>query len=223
MINTKKKITKIKTEKFLKEFPIVFLLQHNNFTVKDWLILKKQIDINQISEKNAKEFDKLNKKSDNKTQMQFLNVKNSLLKKFGVNCEFLDKNKLNFLCQGPNFLIGCREDLNFRLIWNSINSKNGPFLNTNSKLVFIACIYKNQLLNHLDLQTLVKLDGSVYSKFLHHLDKKTDLYNSLHQSLNLNPLFRIQKNFLNTLFLLKSSQKEKERSTCSLNKASFQI
>jgi ribosomal protein L10 len=216
MINTKKKITKIKTEKFLKEFPIVFLLQHNNFTVKDWLILKKQMDINENSdlcEKNAflaqkhLEFDKSNKKLNNKTttQMQFLNVKNSLLKKFLVNYSFLDRNKLNFLCQGPNFLIGCKEDSHFRLIWNSINSKNGPFLNTNSKLVFIACIYRNQLLNHLDLQTLVKLDGSVYSKFLYNLDKKTDLYNTLHQSLKLYPLYRIQYNFLNTLFLLKSS------------------
>ena len=42
MINYKKKINKIKTENFLTEFPIIFLLQHQNFTIKDWFVFIKK-------------------------------------------------------------------------------------------------------------------------------------------------------------------------------------
>ena len=42
MIN-KKIINKIKTKNFIKEFPIFFGLQHNNFTVNDWFDFKQKI------------------------------------------------------------------------------------------------------------------------------------------------------------------------------------
>lgn len=209
MINNKKKITKIKMENFLNEFPILILLQHNNFTVNDWLTFRKKIQeitTNKNSDslpnfrKNGKESN--TKKSQTVPQLEILNVKNSLLKKILLNPDFFkisnsSPNTLNFICQGPNFLIGCKDDSHLNFIWNSINS--------NSKLIFITCIYRNQLLNHLDLQTLLKTNSSIYSDFIHNLDKKTNLYNTLQQSFKLSPLFLVQYNFLNTLSLVKYS------------------
>jgi hypothetical protein len=172
MINKKKKINKIKTQKFLDDFSIKFLLQHNNFTVKDWFDFRQKIQ--EISENSV----------------EILNVKNSLLKQNFENGELLDS-----LCQGPNFLIGCKNDTHLKSIWNYIHS--------NSKLLFISCLYKNQLLNHLDLDVFFKTDLSVYSKLFQILDKKTELSNTLQHHLQIRPLVVIQSESIQILESLK--------------------
>lgn len=175
MIHHKKKINKLKTENFLNEFPIVFLLQHNNFTIKDWFDFRQKLQ----------EIDG--------DCIQILNVKNSLLKKslLTVNSE----KKALFLCQGPNLILGCKDEAQLKSIWS--------FLNSYSKLIFISCFYKKQILNHLDLEIYFKTTNSIYSEFFEILDRKTQLSFLLEQSLQLQPLFHIQRNSISVFECLK--------------------
>jgi ribosomal protein L10 len=175
MIHHKKKINKIKTEIFLKEFPIIFLLQHNNFTIKNWFDFRQKLQ------------------EINNDCVEFLNVKNSLLKKslLTLNCE----DNLVSLCQGPNLILGCKDETQLKSIWN--------FLNSYSKLVFITCLYKKKILNHLDVETYFKTTSSVYSQFLVILDKKTQLCSILEQSIKLYPLFAVKLNHIKVLECLK--------------------
>ena len=180
MINHKKKINKIKTQKFLKKFSIKFLLQHKNFTVKNCFDLKTKIQ--EIGEDSVEIF----------------TIKNSLLKKslFTLNSQ----QEVHFLCQGPNFLIGCKNKNHLKPIWN--------FINSNSKLNFISCFYENQLVNHLDLEVLLKTDFSIYSNLVDILNKKTELYNLLQRELTLYPLMALQSHSITVLEHLKQSKKK---------------
>jgi len=180
MINKKKKINKIKTQKFLDDFSIKLLLQHNNFTVKDWFDFRQKIQ--EISDNSV----------------EILNVKNSLLKNNLPT--FKNKELFTSLCQGPNFMIGCKNDNHLKSIWN--------YLNSNSKLLFISCFYKNQLLNHLDLEVFFQTDFSVYSKLFQILDKKTELSHTLQHHLKIGPFFLIQSESIQVLEFLKESKKK---------------
>lgn len=181
MLDTKKTINKIKTQKFLNEFSIKFLLQHKNFTVNDWFEFTQKIQ--EISENSA----------------EILNVKNSLLKKSLVGLN--DNEKITSLCQGPNFLIGCRNENHLKVIWN--------FINSNSKVIFISCFYKNQLLNHLDLETFLKTDFSVYLRFLNIIEKKRELTDTLQYHLKMHPLILLESNCISALENLKEFKSKK--------------
>lgn len=176
MKNTKKKINKVKTDNFLEKFPILFLLQQTNFTVSDWFDLKHKIT--EFAEKSS--------------NVKILNIKNNILKQ-SLSPEIY--NSLNFLLQGPNFLIGCQNENQSKLIWNCIQS--------HPKLVFISCLYKNQLLNHLDFESFLKLDNSIYQNLIFQLDKKTELYHTLQQNLTIQPVILTQQNFITCLSMLK--------------------
>ena len=180
MTNYKKKINKIKTQDFLDEFSIKILLQHNNFTVKDWFNFRKKIQ--EISNDSVEIF----------------NVKNSLLKKSLLT--FTDEKNSQFVCQGPNFIIGCNNDKHLKSIWKEIQS--------HSKLLFISCFYNKKLLNHLDLKLLLNTDSSIYLQFLHTLDKKTEFFNTLQHHLNIEPLFVVQSQYLTVLDSLKNLKKK---------------
>lgn len=188
MLNDKKKISKIKTETFLQEFPLIFLLQQNNLTLKEWFDLKQQI---QELSKEASSCCKI------------LTIKNTVLKKsledfHCSNLKKLENNQqiLNSICQGPSFLLGCHKETLLQPLWNCIQS--------NPKLVFISCFYKNQLLNHLDFEILLKTTPSVYQTLLQQVDKKTELYTTLQSPLNFQLLLDVQHQLLFTLNLLKS-------------------
>ncbi len=180
MINYKKKINKIKTQHILDEFSIKILLQHNNFTVKDWFDFKQKIQ--EISNDSV----------------EILNVKNSLLKKSLVT--FTNEENSQFICQGPNFILGCKNDIHLKAIWKEIQS--------HSKLLFISCFYHKKLLNHLDLELFLKTDFSIYLQFLNILDKKTDLSNTLQYHLKIDPLFIVQSEYLTILDSLKKLKKD---------------
>lgn len=208
MINKKKIINKIRIENLLKEYPIIFLLQHNNFTVNDWFVLKQKIQEIQnprndhFRDKSPKSFVELTKKT--KT-IEILYIKNNLVKKAMTqnNCNDLPFKTpqmklefLNFLFQGPNFIIGCKDENHLKSIWNCIN--------LNSKLIFISCFHKNEMLNHLDLELLLKTNSSVYQTLLHNLDKKTEISNVLKNSFETltnysSPLQIIQSNLITIL------------------------
>lgn len=184
MIN-KKTINRIKTENFIKEFPIFFAVQHNSFTVNDWFEWRQKIQ--NSPELNGKISD-----------IEILNIKNSLFKKIVESSKTSESNKtkyLNSVFQGPLLLIGCKNHDHLNFLWNSFES--------NPKLIFICCSYKNQLLNHLDFEILLKTNFSVYQNLLTSLEKKTEFFNTLYSSLPTQPLNFIQYNILTHLNMIK--------------------
>jgi hypothetical protein len=189
MINNKKITTLLQTQYFINKFPILLLLQHNNFTVKDWCIYRKKIqEISSNSIQNGVCY----KTSCN--QLEIFNVKNSVLKKSLLNTDrfpISTKNTLHFLCQGPNFLIGCKNLDHLNAIWN--------FIHSDPKCIFISCIYHNQLYSHLDLEKLLETNNSIYLQLIEHCNKKTDLYSTLRQNLYLYPLYSPGYNLINIL------------------------
>ena len=81
MIN-KKTINKIKTENFIKEFPILFVVQHNSFTVNDWFEWRQKIQNSRATcDSSFGTFKNQNKLNGNASDIEILNIKNSLLKK----------------------------------------------------------------------------------------------------------------------------------------------
>lgn len=198
MIN-KKTINKIKTENFLKEFPLLFLVQHNSFTVNDWFEWRQKIQNSLATcDSSFGTFKNQNKVNGNTSDIEILNIKNSLLKKIVDSSnasETLKSRHLNSVLQGPLFLIGCKNDDHLNFLWNS--------LKLNPKLIFICCIYKRQLLNHLDLEILLKTNFSVYQNLLMSLDKKTEFVNILYSSFPNHPLNSIQYNILTHLSMRK--------------------
>lgn len=195
MINNKKKINKIKTEIFLKKFPLLFLLQHNNLTVNDWFDLRQKLK--EISEKSSTTNELSLEKS---SCIEILNIKNSVFKK-SVPTRLLERdfkeesNSLNFILQGPNFLVGCQNPDHLKMIWHCIQS--------HPKLVFISCLYNNQLVNHLDFEILLKTNSSIYQNLFFQLEKKTELLHTLRPDSILHPGIAIQQNFLMALSFIK--------------------
>ena len=190
MINLKKKNHKRKTEAFIDQFPIILLLQHNNLTVQEWFDFQSQLE-------------------QKKTTLQFLTIKNSLLKgvllnhsgSFYMDEKFHDKDTkkiIERLCQGPNVLIGCENSGELESIWRC--------LKTTTKCIFMSCFFEGKILNHLDVQILLKTHSTIYSTLLSHLDKKTELYGVLQTSLGFHPLLHLQRNLLGLLSLLKQSK-----------------
>lgn len=189
MINIKKKIDTIKTQNFLREFPIIFLVQHNNFTLNDWSDLRQK-----IQEKQETSGD-LNHKSN---VIEILTVKNSLLKKVLQTVYPSNKSNSrdwNWVLQGPNFIIGYKNEKNLQEIWDLIK--------LNPKLLFISCIYKNQLINHLDLEFLLKNYSSLYLQLINSLENGIHFYTLLHSQLPGQNLKSLQHDLLNTLKLIK--------------------
>lgn len=206
MINKKKKKNLLKTEKFLNKFPIIILLQHHNLTVNDWSFFRQKIQ--EISDR-SKDFKPdclvnpapTNSKGGGHLSVEILNIKNSLLKRTRLGCHPTLSPApchFNFLCQGPNLVIGCKTINQLSRIWDLVNS--------NSKGIFISCFYKNKVVNHLDLRVLLGTNLSIYQNLLEKLDIKTDFLNTLRNPLLLDPLFRVEHNLIKTLSFINYSK-----------------
>lgn len=198
-MNNKTKINKIKLKTFLNQFPILLLIQHNNLTVKDWFELKQQI--NELSAELSSDFLLNQRRVTSQPSLKILSIKNSLLKyvlleKQSAQGDFFDDNSVKTLCQGPNLLIGCQNVEQLQSLFKLVN--------TSTKYLFISCFYNNQLLTHLDLEVLLKTKSSIYQCFISCLDKKTELYNTLHTYLEFQPLQNIQTNLLAIFSALKN-------------------
>ena len=200
MINFKKKNKKLKTETFVNQFPILVLLQHNNLTVNEWFDFKSQ-----IQQKKTPSSSFCFKK-----EIQFLTIKNSLLKQVLLNHSSVlfdfKKNQLSShnkefvetLCQGPNVLVGCQDFSQLESLWH--------YLSSNRKCIFMSCFYEGKILNHLDVEILLKTNLSIYYTLFSHLDKKTELYYVLQNKLELHPLLNLQTSLLTVISLLKQSK-----------------
>lgn len=200
MINFKKKNKKLKTETFVNQFPILVLLQHNNLTVNEWFNFKTQIQQKKTLSSSFRE----------QKEIQFLTIKNSLLKQVLVNHSSIlfdlkkkqlssdNKEFVETLCQGPNVLVGCQDFNQLKSLWH--------YLSGNTKCIFMSCFHEGKILNHLDVEILLKTNSSIYHTLFSHLDKKTELYFALQNKLELHPLLNLQTNLLTVISLLKQSK-----------------
>ncbi len=244
MTHPKKINDRIKTDTFLNNFPFVFLIQHQNLTVKEWLQLQNTLhqqllnkgespqqalsqDVSQIPKNMRTELD-----TPLFGKLEILNVKNSVLRKsfqetlYGKNADQPENSlgatskdhslppslngenpvtnqstrfeTIDSLCQGPNFLVGCRDETHLPLLWTTIQS--------HPKLVFISCFYKNQLLNHLDVEALLKTQNSVYLDFLSQLDHTRKLINTLKGGCIPYPLLKTTSDLFKTLLFLRNQK-----------------
>ena len=194
MTQYKKQVNNIKAEAFLKEFSLIFLIQKKNFTMKEWIEFKTTLQQETVQ---------YSTKSGNKHQWGVFNIKNSLIPEVFSSVEksrtplLKTENtptvNLQVLCQGPNFLLGCHDDICLNSLWRAVKS--------HSKCIFISCFYKNQLINHLDLEVLLTVNNSIYYDLLTQFNKTTDLLKVLHQSMALSPLVFFQYEILNCLSL----------------------
>jgi hypothetical protein len=99
----------------------------------------------------------------------------------------------SLLCQGPNVIVGCADRDGFQALWHSLNGTTG--------CLFTSCFYQGKILNHLDVEILLRTDKSIYSTLLQRLDKKTEIYSVLRDACRLHPLLQLQHNLL-TVFRL---------------------
>lgn len=187
MTNLKKKNQKLKTETFVDQFPIILLLQHNNLTVHEWSGFQSQLE-------------------QKETSLRFLTIKNSLLRGVLLNQRgflsldhpFHDKKVVERVCQGPNVLVGCGDSGELDSIWRC--------LKTTTKCIFMSCFFKGKILNHLDVEILLKTHSTIYPTLLSQLDKKAELCGLLHTRLKLHPLFYPQRQLVGLFSFLEQSK-----------------
>ena len=156
---------------FLEENLLVFFFNYNHIYIEEWRIIKNELSkikrVNTLVVKNQIGNNVIKKNTGNKTK-QF--------------------EKLSTLFQGPTFLIGisCSEEC--IQVFNSIKKQQ--------KLIFVGGLYQSQLINHLDVKYLLKVENRA----------NTSLITFLQSTLYLTP---ITTNFLQFLFLLKCYQNNK--------------
>jgi len=148
---------------------------------------------------------------ENNVEFQLLHVKNSLLKQYLMKNQKLSHlNSVETLCQGPNFLLGCKEVDNVKKLWDFLHTPSFLIKKTEMpSFLFMGCFYKNQILNHLDFGILLKTDLTIYQNLLLQLEKKSEIYTLLHNSLFLTPLLAAQSSLLMTFSALKAQKTSK--------------
>lgn len=181
----KKNLHFLQIQKFLKNYKWIIFLQHNNLGVKNWSKLRIELK---------------------SQQSEILLFKNTIMKN-SLATYFLKKNSglidsINFLFQGPSFACGCNNLVEMQNILNILKSTEN--------ILVIGGIYSNQIVNHLDLEKLIKLDDSIYPKFLNIFSQKNDLDTILNSSINLNILNQVQSNFLFCLTQLQYNLKNSD-------------
>jgi ribosomal protein L10 len=179
----KKDLYLLKTNIFLKKYPIIVFLQHNNLKVKNW----SQLRVNLKTKNNSSIF--LFKNTIMETALC-----NTLL----ITTQ-LTTNSIQSLFQGPCFAFGCTNLDELKTLWNLINSTQN--------IIIIGGIYSNTILNHLDLEKLLNLDNTTYDVFVNIFNQKYLLYNSLQAPLSFNIFQEIQLNLISCLLNLKEKKK----------------
>ncbi len=165
MISLKKQLYILKIQQLFTENSIVLIYQYNHINVQDCYNLKIQVkSIKNLVVKNTLFFKAF--ESNSKKNLFFLELESQPLISEKINGD--KKNifsingkqllKMNFLFQGPILLIAC----------NSLSQlkNSAEFLQNNHKFLFLGAVFKNQIINHLDLKKLLEIDNKVYENFL---------------------------------------------------------
>jgi len=125
MTNLKKKNDLAKIEQFINANPILLILQSPNSTANEWFSFKQHM-------------------KENNVEFQLLHVKNSLLKQYLMKNQKLSHlNSVETLCQGPNFLLGCKEVDNVKKLWDFLHTPSFLIKKTEMpSFLFMGCFIK---------------------------------------------------------------------------------
>jgi len=173
----KKKLISHNISKFLEKNLLVFFFNYNHINTEEWHVIKNQLS--KIKQVNT------------------LRVKNRIGKNVIIknSCKKEDENrdkieKLSTLFQGPTFLIGIASSQECEPVFSVIKKQK--------KCIFVGGLYQGQLINHLDVKYLLKVEKGAY----------TDLISTLQSPLYFTP---ITTNRMQLYYLLKCYQDIKER------------
>ena len=168
----KKKLISHNISKFLEKNLLVFFFNYNHINTEEWHVIKNQLS--KIKQVNT------------------LRVKNRIGKNVIIknSCKKEDENrdqieKLSTLFQGPTFLIGIPSSQECEPVFSVIKKQK--------KCIFVGGLYQGQLINHLDVKYLLKVEKVAY----------TNLISTLQSTLHLNP---ITTNTVQLYYLLKCYQ-----------------
>ena len=161
---------------FLKKNLLVFFFNYNHINTEEWHVIKNQLSkIKQV-----------------KTLVVKNRIgKNVIRKKNSCKNEKIDKiEKLSTLFQGPTFLIGIASSQECEPVFSVIKKQK--------KCIFVGGLYQGQLINHLDVKYLLKVEKGAYA----------NLISTLQSTLNLTP---ITTNRVQLYYLLKCYQDIKKK------------
>jgi len=168
----KKKLISHNISKFLEKNLLLFFFNYNHINTEEWHVIKNQLS--KIKKVNT------------------LRVKNRIGKNVIIknSCKKEDENrdkieKLSTLFQGPTFLIGIPSSQECEPVFSVIKKQK--------KCIFVGGLYQGQLINHLDVKYLLKVEKVAY----------TNLISTLQSTLHLNP---ITTNTVQLYYLLKCYQ-----------------
>ena len=139
----KKKITSHNTSQFLEENLLVFFFNYNHINIQEWRAIKTQLSkIKRVSKRVVKN-----------------QIANNVIKKKSVlNNKTSCVGRLGNLFQGPTFMIGMTTPQECEIFFNIIKKQK--------KLIFVGGIYQGQLINHLDLSSILKGEKVVYANLI---------------------------------------------------------
>jgi ribosomal protein L10 len=179
----------LKTEKFITKYPIILFFQHNNLSVKQWLVLRNQL-------KNIE-------------SGELLLFKNTLIKNVLIKKNLIDSQSI---FQGPCFALGFSDFSQFHDLLKRVNSSSLKILlktNQISTIFLIGGLLDNKIISHLDISKITKLDSNIYDNFVFNLKKSNQICHVLQTSL-LYPshqMNQICSNFIECLEILKLKHK----------------
>jgi ribosomal protein L10 len=180
----------LKTEKFIKKYPIILFFQHNNLSVKQWLLLRNQLKIINGGE--------------------LLLFKNTIIENVLANKNLVD---LKSIFQGPCFALGFSNFSQFNEILKLVNPSNLKILfktNQTSTIFLIGGLLDNKFISHLDILKIIKLDSNVHENLVLNLNQADQICHTLQTSLShpYNQLNEVCLNFIECLEILKLKQKD---------------
>ena len=151
----KKKLISHNISRFLEENLLVFFFNYNHINTEEWHLIKNQLS----------KVEKVN------TRVVKNGIANNVIRKKNL-CEKRNYNieKLSTLFQGPTFLIGIKDSKECEPVFNIIKKQK--------KCVFVGGLYQGQLINHLDVEYLLKVEKVAY----------TNLLSTLQSTLHLTPI-----------------------------------
>lgn len=171
----------LKTEKFITKYPIILFFQHNNLSVKQWLLLRNQVK--------------------NIDGGELLIFKNTIIENVLVNKNFAD---LKSIFQGPCFALGFSDFSQFNNVLKLVNPSHLKILfktNQTSTIFLLGGLLNNQFINHLDIAKIAKLDSNVHKNLILNLNKTEQIYDVL-QTSRYQPYNQLNKVFLNFIACL---------------------
>ena len=172
----KKKLISHNISNFLEKNLLVFFFNYNHLNTEEWQVIKNQLSkIKQVNTLVVK-----NRIGNNVIRKQ------SSCKKEEDQRDKIEK--LSTLFQGPTFLIGISSSQECEPVFTIIKKQK--------KCVFVGGLYQGQLINHLDVKYLLKVEKVAY----------TDLVSTLQSTLCLTPIIT---NRVQLFYLLKFYQETK--------------